>query len=423
MEALPRRQAKYIKEDVEEGRRRESLNMSLDHKSQIFQNLNGAIDEVLLKFGTERVRVRNTVYDTLPVVVHGNANTKEYPTVMVGVFIEQPTPFLSQFFQRLVTLDYPKHKLNVFVHNNEVYHERHIQKFWEENKDVFKSFKVVGPEENLSQGEARNMGMGLCRKDPGCDYYLSMDADVMLTHRQTLKILIEQKQKIIGPLVTRHGKLWSNFWGALSLDGYYARSEDYIDIVQSKRVGVWNIPYMAHIYLIKGEVLRNELKERKHFVLEKLDPDMALCKHARELTNHREKDSPNPETFYMLRVPKVFNSFYYSTLYKSPFPTVCDLGCSPQGYALMNFVVKYTPGRQSYLRPHHDSSTFTINVALNSKGTDFQGGGCRFHRYNCSLDSPRKGWSFMHPGRLTHLHEGLPTTNGTRYIAISFIDP
>lgn len=52
-----------------------------------------------------------------------------------------------------------------------------------------------------------------------------------------------------------------------------------------------------------------------------------------------------------------------------------------------------------------------------------QGGGCRFHRYNCSIESPRKGWSFMHPGRLTHLHEGLPTTNGTRYIAVSFIDP
>lgn len=43
-------------------------------------------------------------------------------------------------------------------------------------------------------------------------------------------------RKIIGPLVTRHGKLWSNFWGGLSLDGYYARSEDYIDIVQRKRV-------------------------------------------------------------------------------------------------------------------------------------------------------------------------------------------
>lgn len=40
-----------------------------------------------------------------------------------------------------------------------VYHEKHIQKFWEENRNAFGSFKVVGPEENLSQGEARNMGM------------------------------------------------------------------------------------------------------------------------------------------------------------------------------------------------------------------------------------------------------------------------
>lgn len=44
----------------------------------------------------------------------------------------------------------------------EVYHEKHIQKFWEENRNVFNSFKVVGPEENLSQGEARNMGMYVC---------------------------------------------------------------------------------------------------------------------------------------------------------------------------------------------------------------------------------------------------------------------
>lgn len=44
----------------------------------------------------------------------------------------------------------------------EVYHEKHIQRFWEENKNVFNSFKVVGPEEILSQGEARNMGMYVC---------------------------------------------------------------------------------------------------------------------------------------------------------------------------------------------------------------------------------------------------------------------
>uniref|UniRef100_A0A667YLU3 procollagen-lysine 5-dioxygenase n=1 Tax=Myripristis murdjan TaxID=586833 RepID=A0A667YLU3_9TELE len=526
---------------------REALNMTLDHKCQIFQNLNGAIDEVLLKFGTDRVRVRNTMYDTLPVVVHGNGNTKiylnylanyipnvwnyehgcsncdenmvdlsqlkEYPNVLVGVYIEQPTPFLPEFFQRLLALDYPKDKLKLFVHNSEVYHEKHIQRFWEENRNVFNSFKVVGPEENLSHGEARNMGMDLCREDASCDYYFSIDSDVMLTNRQTLKVLIEQNRKIIGPLVTRHGKLWSNFWGALSLDGYYARSEDYIDIVQGKRVGVWNIPFMAHIYLIKGEALRNELKEKNYFVLEKLDPDMALCRNARELgvfmyiTNRHDFgrlistanyniSHYNSDLWQIFENPVVshYNLSLSFTALKKPCPDVfwfpvftekaCDeiveemehygswsggkhedkriaggyetvptddihmkqigfdkewlhfireyispvtlkvfSGYYTKGYALMNFVVKYTPERQAYLRPHHDSSTFTINIALNNKDTDFQGGGCRFHRYNCSIESPRKGWSFMHPGRLTHLHEGLPTTNGTRYIAVSFIDP
>ncbi|XP_038154715.1 procollagen-lysine,2-oxoglutarate 5-dioxygenase 2 isoform X2 [Cyprinodon tularosa] len=534
--------------------KRESLNMTLDHKCQIFQNLNGAIDEVLLKFGTDRVRVRNTAYNSLPVVVHGNGNTKiylnylgnyvpnawnyehgcshcdedlldlsqlhEYPDVLVGVFIEQPTPFLPEFFKQLLTLDYPKDKLKLFVHNNEVYHEKHIQRFWEENRDVFKSFKVVGPEENLSQGEARNMGMDLCRKDATCDYYFSLDSDVMLTNRQTLKLLIEQNRKIIGPLVTRHGKLWSNFWGALSLDGYYARSEDYVDIVQRKRVGLWNIPFMAHIYLIKGTVLRNELKERNHFVLEKLDPDMALCRNAREMgvfmyiTNRHEfgrlistanynisrynndlwqifenpvdwkekyihpnytriftenqLEEPCPDVFWFpvlsvkacdeiveemehygvwsggkhedKRIAGGYETvptddihmkqigfdkewLHFLREYISPVTLKVFSGYYTKGYALMNFVVKYTPHRQAFLRPHHDSSTFTINIALNSKDTDFQGGGCRFHRYNCSIESPRKGWSFMHPGRLTHLHEGLPTTNGTRYIAVSFVDP
>ena len=40
---------------------------------------------------------------------------------------------------------------------------------------------------------------------------------------------------------------------------------------------------MAHVYLVKGTTLRNELKERNYFVLEKLDPDMAFCRNAREM--------------------------------------------------------------------------------------------------------------------------------------------
>jgi hypothetical protein len=47
----------------------------------------------------------------------------------------------------------------------------------------------------------------------------------------------------------------------------------------------------------------------------------------------------------------------------------------------------------------------------------------RFLRYNCSITGTKKGWMLLHPGRLTHYHEGLRTVAGTRYIMVSFVDP
>ena len=38
----------------------------------------------------------------------------------------------------------------------------------------------------------------------------------------------------------------------------------------------------------------------------------------------------------------------------------------------MNFVVKYTVNGQKLLEPHHDASTFTINMALNKRGVDYE---------------------------------------------------
>lgn len=86
--------------------------MTLDHRSRIFQNLNGAVgeillamtalaselllnslavfstwslsDEVVLKFEKAKVRVRNVAYDTLPVVIHGNGPTKVACSTLCG---------------------------------------------------------------------------------------------------------------------------------------------------------------------------------------------------------------------------------------------------------------------------------------------------------------------------------------------------
>lgn len=40
---------------------------------------------------------------------------------------------------------------------------------------------------------------------------------------------------------------------------------------------------MANVYLIQGKTLRSEMNERNYFVRDKLDPDMALCRNARDM--------------------------------------------------------------------------------------------------------------------------------------------
>uniref|UniRef100_A0A4W6BZ61 procollagen-lysine 5-dioxygenase n=1 Tax=Lates calcarifer TaxID=8187 RepID=A0A4W6BZ61_LATCA len=550
---------------------RTKFNMTLDHRSRIFQNLNGAVDEVVLKFERAKVRARNVAYDTLPVVIHGNGPTKlqlnylgnyvptawtyedgcgicdddllffsdvpDMPLVYIAVFIEHATPFMEEFLDRLTTLNYPTARIRLFIHNNVVYHERHIQRFWERHRSLFPDALLVGPEENLQEAKARTMAVEACKKDPDCDYYFSIDSDVALTNPDTLRILIEENKSVIAPMLSKHGKLWSNFWGALSPEGYYSRSEDYIEIVQGKRIGLWNVPYITQTYLIKGSVLRSKLAQVSLYVDEDMDPDMVFCRSIRDqihrpmermcvcvcvcpqgvfmFVSNRDEfgrlvastnfntSRLHPDMWQIFDNPVDWREKYihenYSRIFEDEknlveqpcpdvywFPAFSDKMCDqlvetmedygqwsggtnkrlaggyenvptvdihmnqigfekewlkflkeyivpvteklypgyyPKAQAIMNFVVRYRPDEQPSLRPHHDSSTFTINIALNRKNVDYEGGGCRFLRYNCKVESPRKGWSFMHPGRLTHYHEGLPTTRGTRYIMVSFVDP
>ncbi|XP_041953161.1 procollagen-lysine,2-oxoglutarate 5-dioxygenase 1 isoform X2 [Alosa sapidissima] len=536
--------------------KRKSINITLDNKCRLFQNLNGALDEVVLKFEDGQVRARNVLYDTLPVMIHGNGPTKlqinylgnyipnlwtfetgctvcsedlrpltglketEYPLVVVGIFIQQPTPFVSVFFERLLKLKYPKNRLRLFIFNQESHHENQVVSFVKEHGTEYQAVKLIGPEEGVHVTEARNMGFAECREDIDCEYFFSVDIEVVLKNEGTLRTLIELNKPLIAPMMTKPGKLWTNFWGALSADGYYARSEDYVDIVQARRIGIWNVPYVSHVFLVKASVLRDELKAEDLFRSETLDPDMAFCRHARDQgvfmyvtnlhtygrvlstenyqTNHLHNDLwqifENPVDWQERYIHQNYTRIMKDKLIETPcpdvywFPIFSEVGCdhivqemehfgqwsgggnkdtriqggyenvptidihmNQVGYekewhkflldfiapitekmypgyytrctSYLNFVVRYKPDEQPKLEPHHDASTFTINIALNSKDIDYQGGGCRFLRYNCSIQAPRKGWALMHPGRLTHYHEGLPTTGGVRYIAVSFVDP
>uniref|UniRef100_A0AAZ3QGP8 Prolyl 4-hydroxylase alpha subunit domain-containing protein n=1 Tax=Oncorhynchus tshawytscha TaxID=74940 RepID=A0AAZ3QGP8_ONCTS len=447
---------------------RTKYNMTLDHRSRIFQNLNGAIEEVVLKFEKARVRARNVAYDTLPVIIHGNGPTKlqlnylgNYDEDMHLVCVSGTCPWCVSLC-RMKTCPWCV-----------VYHEQNIQRFWEKHRVLFPDARLVGPEENLQQDQARTMAVEACKKDSQCDYYFSIDADVVIVNPDVLRILIEENKSVIAPMLSRHGKLWSNFWGALSPEGFYSRSEDYIDIVQGKRAGLWNVPYITQVYMIKGfwAVLRGRLSQVSLYSQEGMDPDMVFCRAVRDqgvfmFVSNRDEfgrlvSSSNyntsrlhPDMWQIFDNPLDWKEKYihenYSkifednqTIVEQPcpdvywFPSFTDRMCDdlvetmedfgewsggrhtderlaggyenvptvdihmnqigfekewlkflkeyispvteklypgyfPKAQAVMNFVVRYRPDEQPSLRPHHDSSTFTINVALNSKGMDYQ---------------------------------------------------
>uniref|UniRef100_A0AAX7SR57 PLOD1-3-like GT domain-containing protein n=1 Tax=Astatotilapia calliptera TaxID=8154 RepID=A0AAX7SR57_ASTCA len=492
--------------------KRKSINITLDNKCRLFQNLHGALDDVVLKFEDSQVRLRNVLYDTLPVIVHGNGPTKlqinylgnyipntwtfesgctvchedlrsltalqenEYPLVVIGIFIQQPTPFVTVFFERLLKLQHPKNKIKLFIFNKEAHHQRQVRSFLKDYGSLYENVTVIEPEEEMDGAASRNLGLDLCRRDQDCDYFFSLDIEVVLKNKDTLKILIEQNLPIVAPMITRAGRLWSNFWGALSGDGYYARSEDYVDIVQGRRVGVWNVPYVSNVYLVKGSLLRRELKDYELF--SSSDPDMAFCHNIRNKgifmyvtnmhtfgrilstenyqTGHLHNDLwqifENPVDWEERYIHENYTRIMKDKLIENPcpdvywFPVFSTVACNHM-IEEMEHYGKWSGGGNADNRitggyenvPTIDIHMIQINfekewqkflveyvVPITEKmfpGYYTKGGGCRFLRYDCSIQAPRKGWALLHPGRLTHYHEGLPTTAGVRYIAVSFVDP
>ena len=53
---------------------------------------------------------------------------------------------------------------------------------------------------------------------------------------------------------------------------------------------------------------------------------------------------------------------------------------------------------------------------------NFEGGGCRFIRQNKTVNNKDIGSVIIHPGKITHYHEGLAISAGKRYILVSFIN-
>ncbi|XP_063724565.1 procollagen-lysine,2-oxoglutarate 5-dioxygenase-like [Symsagittifera roscoffensis] len=580
---------KYLSNLIEK-----KYSIGLDTSAKIFQNLNGAYEHVNLfvEDGTteygKKVVLWNEMTDTKPMVLHGNGASKNFlnfylanyilpkeeiprsdellwdlaidndgklPTILVSLIFDSQYPFLEEFFANFAKLEYPRKKLIVQV---DILRPAlpQSQKITRLSAQYLRGMKhtIFFCAEDDEECDVRATIFSILHEihtdqkhsNPEKPHLLLLDPSIHITNSKMLLILIKTELKIMAPIVSHDGSLWSNFWGAVNEDGYYSRALDYVNVVNRQFIGVFNVPYITGIVMIKADAIANVLNTLMSCAslanIRDMDIFFAACLRKRgvfmsafneetygylvtnndyiavdeeeesktgyerelfaffdamtpwknryvdmdaynELTSKKfisQMDQPCPEVFRL----KLFNEKFTRSLInlaehvnewsggghsKAPdkrhgegfvesYPTVdvhlYQLGFNTTWLHLIKylmepvfnvlypdfnfafdnpradygdpgfmFVARYRPEDQSFLRPHHDASTYTLNMALNIRGKDYEGGGCRFIRQNCSVTDSKPGEVLIHPGKLTHLHEGLNTTKGTRYILVSFMQP
>lgn len=326
-------------------------------------------------------------------------------------------------------------------------------------------------------------------------FYLKSNLDNL--NSDTLLDLNNENLKCIAPLINSKNSLYSNFWGDVSNKGYYKRSINYFDILDRKKIGVFNVPYISSCLLLDKVYIDNKWTSTNLFN----DKDIELCYQIRKSNNFMHlinkkiyanfKDTDNFTIFdyknsnweskyinkdfkieelkydvnklylftkdfckEVIEIAELKNIWskggdsYYDPRINNvePYPTkdvqLKELNLEDMWQFVMkkyikpfvkekfnyntketniNFIVKYSLDKegQRKLDPHHDSSTYTINVCLNN---EFQGGGCRFVRQNYDICNKDIGSLILHPGKLTHYHQGLEIFEGTRYLLVSFVN-
>jgi procollagen-lysine,2-oxoglutarate 5-dioxygenase len=122
----------------------------------------------------------------------------EVPHVILAVFIEKPTPFMVEFWDKLASLDYDKASIDLIIHSNVAFHQSQAKEFaayWSGKSGVagYHSVQLIAHEEGVKEVEARNRAFAKCA-EVKCDYLFVVDSEIQLDNPHTLKLLIEQNR-------------------------------------------------------------------------------------------------------------------------------------------------------------------------------------------------------------------------------------
>ncbi|KAM9796137.1 procollagen galactosyltransferase 2 isoform X2 [Syngnathus typhle] len=81
------------------------------------------------------------------------------------------------------------------------------------------------------------------------DFILFVDSDNLLTNPRVLNLLIAENLTVVAPMMESRS-LYSNYWCAMTPQGYYKRTPDYQPIREWKRLGCFPVPMVHSTFLV-----------------------------------------------------------------------------------------------------------------------------------------------------------------------------
>ncbi|OTF81912.1 hypothetical protein BLA29_008331 [Euroglyphus maynei] len=163
---------------------REKIGIQLDRNSLLFQNLNGEINDVEIRFSSNPnddldAFLYNKLTRTYPIIVHGNGASKiplnslgnylakswhpsigcqscnddkrinlsvsidhnDYPHVLMAIIIVKPTPFFPEFLDYLTSLEYYKNRITIFIQSTTDYHNEQIEIFRKQFRNYYRDIR------------------------------------------------------------------------------------------------------------------------------------------------------------------------------------------------------------------------------------------------------------------------------------------
>ena len=198
----------------------------------------------------------------------GNQDEIKEPTISVVLLARNKEHALPYFLTLFDQLNYPKKRMALYIradhnidltipileewlaHNKQNYHDLNIK------LDKRSPKLYPGDEEGTEWSDERFTNIMQLKeelldkaRDSWADYVWFLDMDVFLTNRDTLLKMLSEKKAIMAPMLNSLAT-YSNYWGGMTEDYWYTRSDDYIPILDRKQIGCFEVPMVHSCVLV-----------------------------------------------------------------------------------------------------------------------------------------------------------------------------